>query len=182
MDGFVAAGAPACAAREEIASAALMEEVADRDTSGGLLLEMAFKTQVGIARGQHFLIHAAMRVVAGSATFTEGFMLKNVRPPLRRVAMQACIVRGRLRGRAAFDRPAFVRIMAVAATHFSLFQRMTIREAETATLIQVALIARLGIAPGIDDRMGETARLIVKTPRSVAGFATHVLGVWAMRH
>jgi hypothetical protein len=179
MNRFVTASAPAGAARHECG----MVEIADvKLPSDALLLEVALEAEVLVARNQHLLVDAAMRIVAGGATFANGFMLEDKRAALRGMTFEAGLVSGSQGGRAALDHPAFMRVVAITATHLAVFQWMVIGEAEAAAFIQMTLETCLGVAARIDDGMGLATRLIVDAGRAVAGFAADVLGVRAFRH
>ena len=65
-----------CRARGNCAGS-LMDKISNGDfTRGNLLLKMAFEAEIRIAGREEFLIHAAMRIMAGSAPLAEGFVLK----------------------------------------------------------------------------------------------------------
>ena len=55
----------------------------------GLLLEMAFQAQGGVPLAQHLGVHRAMRLMAGRATFANGFMLEHERAALGHVTLAA---------------------------------------------------------------------------------------------
>src|ERR1700728_4811120 len=115
----MAATAPAGAARDE----RRMVHIANQQHAGtGLLLEMALQAQVLIARDEHFLVHAAVRIVADGAAFADGFMFEDKRAALLRMALEAGFIRARRRSRATLDHPALVRIVAIAATHLAVLQ------------------------------------------------------------
>jgi len=60
-----------------------MVNIADQKLAGGdLLLEMTLEAQFLIARDEQFLVHAAVRIVAGRATFARGLVLEDKRPAL----------------------------------------------------------------------------------------------------
>src|SRR5690349_1907000 len=82
---------------------------ADDNSGWRLLLEVAPETKIGIARDQHLVVHRAVRIVAGCATFPHRFMLEDERPALRRVALTAGIVLSQQRGPATLDGRALVR-------------------------------------------------------------------------
>ena len=54
----------------------------DDDSSRRLLLEMASKTKIRVARDQHLVVHRPVRIVARRAAFADRFVFKNKRPPL----------------------------------------------------------------------------------------------------
>jgi hypothetical protein len=86
---------------------------ADVNGPGGLArqalgLKMTFQAKVGVALDEHLVIDASMRVMAGGATFTNGFVLENERAALRGVALDASVALGGQRCAAAFNGPAFM--------------------------------------------------------------------------
>lgn len=182
VDGFVATAAPTGAAGKEGPAAALMQKVADRNARGGLLLEMATKTKILIARNEHFLIYAAVGVVAGGAAFPESFVLEYEWPALRGMAFEAGFISGSLHGESTLDHPAFMRIMAVTATDLAFFNRMMIWQFKIAALFEMTLETSLGISTRIDNRVRQAARLIVDAAGSMAGFASNILRVISARH
>src|SRR5213075_2309991 len=98
VNGFVATGRPA---RPLLQSTGVIAVPDENLAVAGLLLEMAFQTQVRAALREHFLIHRAVRRMAGDATFAHRFMLKNKRPALRGVTLQTGSVRAQHRDAAA---------------------------------------------------------------------------------
>lgn len=58
-------------------------------TTGGLLLEMTLKTEIGVAGDEHLVVDRSVRVMTGGATFPHCFMLENKWPPLGGVALSA---------------------------------------------------------------------------------------------
>ena len=85
MDGFVATGRPAGAFAYFVG----VVDTADQDGCAVLdLLEMALETQVGIALQKHFRIDAAVRRMAGRATFVHRFVFKNKGALLRFMALR----------------------------------------------------------------------------------------------
>ena len=80
-----------------------------------LRLEVAFQTQILIPLDEHFVVHAAVRVVARRATFADRFMLENERSALRGVALHTGVLLHRDRCAATFDHRTLVRIMTIAA-------------------------------------------------------------------
>lgn len=131
----MATGAPAGASREE----RTVITTADENLPGrGLLLEMTFQTEVGVALGKHFIVDGPMRIVTGGASLASSFMLEDERTALCNMALGAGV---RLVGKieaAALDRMALVGIMTIAAAHFSIFDGMMMRQLEAAFHIQMA--------------------------------------------
>src|SRR3954468_18419207 len=99
VNRFVATGRPAGA----LLQPAGVVSVADQNLAvTGLLLEMALQAQICAALGQHFLVHRAVRRMAGDATFANRFMFKNKRPTLRGMTLQTGSVRAQHRDATAF--------------------------------------------------------------------------------
>ena len=101
-------------------------------------------------------------------------MFEDVRTGLGGVTLDAAGVDAVGCGAAFRDCGALVRAMTVAATHLAIHHGMAEWEIEFATLIQVALEARLRRVAGIDDRARLTACFHVERGRSVAGFALEI--------
>ena len=121
VNRLVAARAPAGAPGEERA----MIAPADKDLAGlGLLLEVAFQAKILVPLREHLVIDCAVRIVAGGATFANRFVFEDVRPALGGVAFRAGVRVGGHGERPAGCGLAFVRIVAIAAAHFSIAERV----------------------------------------------------------
>jgi len=129
-----------------------------------------------------------MRTVADDAAVAQRFMLVNKWAALRSVALKTGFVfaqegdtathQGLLHaGSATFDRPPFVRIVAIDATHFAFQHRVMMRQLKTCPHFEVTLEAGLRIAPRIDNRPTAAARFDMQTAGAMARFATHVRGL-----
>src|SRR5437763_4028113 len=114
--------------------------------------------------------------MAAHATFSERFVLENKRTALRSVTLEAGFVLAEQRGAAAlerlgkirsaaFDRVAFVRIMAIGATDFPLEHRMMMRQIEFRLHLQVALETSRRRPPWVHDRSRSATALHVQTSR-----------------
>ncbi len=114
------------------------------------------------------------------ATFVQGVMCENERSSLRAVALETGLVIARQGGATAFDGLSFVRIMTVGAGDLAFFQRMVIRKAELATLLQMALEAGFRIFLGINDCVMRAAGLIVNAAGAVTGLTAHIESVAAL--
>lgn len=179
MNRFVATGGPARALVDPVVVAL----IANHDLSGGAHgLRVAFQAKIGAARGQHFVVRCAMRIVAGGAAFADGFVLEHERPALRDMALHARLALGHEGGSAPFDRASLVRIVALAAGDFAIFHRMMMRRIEAGFHIHVAREANLRRLVRVYDRMAGATAVIVHAAGSVAAFATHLSGVCAVRH
>jgi len=120
-------------------------------------------------------------IVTRDAAFAHRLVLEHKRTELRRVALGAgFILRQEFRS-AAFDDGAFVWIVTIAATHLAFDDRMVRRQIEFTLFVQMTLKTHLGRFAWIDDGVGRAGKLNVQTARSMAGFASDVLGVVAGR-
>ena len=142
-----------------------------------LRLEMALQTQILIPLHKLFVVYREVRVVTGSATFANCFVLENERPALRGVALHASFLLGHYRCAAAFNYRPFVGIMTIAARHLAIFHRVMVRRVELRFLVQVTLEASFRIAPRIDDRVARAAAFIMHAAGAVARFTTHLLRI-----
>lgn len=164
----------------------------DQNPPAPHLLEMAVDAQVVISRHEHLLVDGAMGIMADGAPVAHGFVFKDERTPLRGMTPEAVFVL-RQQGRAAFDRGAFMRVMAVAAIYAVLRDLMMLRQREFASYIRMAFKTVLRCWPRMDNRLPLRSRkhaqgpwlvvdgnwfvpagLGVQTARTVTGFATHV--------
>ena len=117
-----------------------MVSIPDENVSGNfLLLEMAFQTERRVAFVEHSLIDRAMRRVADETAFAHRLMLKHEWTALRGVTLHTSVVcahesdpaadkRLLQTGAAAFDRFAFVRVVAVRTAHLAFQNRMMVRQ------------------------------------------------------
>lgn len=171
VDSLMTTGTPAGAAGEEGG----MVEGADHDaTGGGLLLEVAFEAEHGIAGGEHLLVDRAMGLVAGEATFADGFMFEDVGTALGGVTGEATFVDGGEGGAAGLEGVAAVGVMAGAAAEAAISDAVAMGQAEFGAQVGVALEAGFGVAIGMDQGAGGAAGFDMGTGGSVAGFATDI--------
>jgi hypothetical protein len=84
MNGFVASCRPAGAGAQT--RAVILS--ANDNAAASVLLEMALKAEIGVPSDQHFVVHRAVRVMAGGASFAEGFVLENKWAALRNVTSE----------------------------------------------------------------------------------------------
>ena len=105
------------------------------------LLEMAFETEIRIARGEHLGIDRSVNSVTNGAAFPRCFVFEHVRPALGGMAAKATFVFGKQCGAAAHVNRAFVGRMAVGTGHPSLGHRMMAGQIELAADVAVALVA-----------------------------------------
>ena len=147
VNRFMAAGRPAGALLQPARVIVIANEnLAVRR----LLLEMAFQAEIGVALREQFLIHRAMRRMAGDTTFANRFVFENEGPALRGVALQTGSVRAQhgeaaalhgLRhvGSASSDGVALVRVMAIGAAHLAFDHRMMVGQFERGADIRMTL-------------------------------------------
>lgn len=153
---------------------------ADQNRAGrGLLLEMAFQAQRGVALGEHSLIHRPMRLMTGETALAQRLVLKHVRPALHGVALKTGFVRTRQFGAAALDRRSFVRVVAISATHFPLQHRMMVRQSELSAHLEMALETRLRRSTRVDDGVRPAAALHMQAAGPMTRFAADILRVVA---
>ena len=122
-----------------------------------------------------------MRIVAGGAPFPDGLVLEDERSALRDMTLRAGIALTCEIKCTADDRLSFVRIMAIAATHFAMRHRMSMRQVKPPFHLQVALEADLGRAIGIDDRVPRAAAFIMQAAGPVTGLTPNIIRVYAVR-
>jgi hypothetical protein len=89
MNGFVAAGGPACPLWQPRGVVAVPDEDA---AVGRLLLEMTFEAERRVALRQHSLVHGTMGRMATDAAFPERFVFEYERAALRRVTLETRFV------------------------------------------------------------------------------------------
>lgn len=179
MHCLMAAGAPAGTSREERAVIAPTDEDL---AGGGLLLEMAFQAQVSVPLREHLVMHGAVWIMAGGATFPGRFMLEDKWTALRDMTFGARIgLTGEIES-TAFDRMALVRVMAIAAAHLSIFNRMVVWQLKTPLHFKMAAEAHFRRPVRINDGVPRAAGLRVQAAGTVAAFASNVLRVRSVRH
>src|SRR5262245_27127514 len=88
------------------------------------LLEMAFQTKRRIPRDEHLLIHRAVGLMTGRATFLQRIVLEHERPELFCVTLAARFILRHQLCASADDRIALVWLMTIAATHLALDDRV----------------------------------------------------------
>jgi hypothetical protein len=169
-------------------------DVTNEDVPGHfLLLEMTFQAKRCVAFVEQPLVHGAVRRMADGTSLPHCFVLINKRTALRGVALEASFVSAQeskpagserlLNIRAtAFDGDPFMRIVAIAAAHFSFQHRMMMRQLELRPRFQVTLETSFRRLPRINDRVRRAATLDMQTARPMAGLAAHVLRVLTLCH
>jgi len=133
---------------------------------------VAAETEIGISCDQHLLIHRAVRIMAGRATFLHRAMLEDERTLLLRMALGAGFALAFQVGSGALDRIAGVNIVAIYAGDFPGKNRMGIWQTELAPLIKVTGETGFGRLARIDDRPFAPAGLHVLAAWTMASFAT----------
>jgi hypothetical protein len=120
-----------------------------------------------------------MHLMTGGAALADGFMLENKGTALRRVTRRAGIDLDRKRGTAAFDRLAFMRIVAIPTTNFTFENGMVAGQAELTALIEMTLEAGLGRSTRVYNRVICAAGLAVDAAGPVAGLTPDKLRVFS---
>jgi hypothetical protein len=178
MDCLVTARAPTGPARKKWC----MISTADQNLPGrGLLLEMAAETEVLISLNEHLVVDRAVRFVAGGATFANRFVLEHERPALRDMTFGAGIHLRSQGERTGFDRVAFVGVMAIAAGHLPLHDRVRVRQAEFPAHIQVALETGFGRFVRVNNRPASAPGFRMHTAGAMTAFAADILGIDTLR-
>lgn len=135
---------------------------------------MAAEAEIRVAGDEHLLIHGAVRIVADRAAFLHRLVREEERTFLRGVALRASLVGGFKRGARALNDFAFMRIVAIAASHLAREDRVGVGQAELTALVQMAGEAGLGRFIGINNRTLAAASLDVDRSGTVACFAADV--------
>jgi hypothetical protein len=135
---------------------------------GGLLLEMALKTENRIALGEHLLIDRTMGMMTGGASLAQGLVLEDMGTALGLVTSDTGVVPGQ-KGRGAADRgiPP-VRFVAGAASEARLKDRVMIGESKLAANVGMAQKATLRVPIGVNQRSRRPATLHMDAGRAVA--------------
>jgi hypothetical protein len=183
VHGFVAPSGPTRAPQDEPG----MILGAYIKCSGGLVghplgLEVTLEAEILVALNEHFVIRAAMRIVAGGAAFANGFVFENEWPALLHMALHTGVLLDRHGSAAAANRLAFVRVVTVAAGNFAVLDGMVVWRVELGFFIEMTLEASFRVPLWIEDCVARAAAFVVNAARPVAGFATHLLRVRALRH
>ena len=151
---------------------------ADENFSGGrLLLKVAAKAQVGIARYQHLLVYGTVNGMAGRASFPNGFMFKNERAGLCRMTLGTSLVLRRQSCASSFNGRSFVRVMTISATHFPFHNWMMVGQIKLTPLVQVALETDFWRSFRVNNCMSRATALVVDAPGPVTGFAADIFCV-----
>lgn len=135
----MAAGAPAGALRQQ---QCVIKAADEHFASGAAFGDVAFQAQRGVALGEQLGVHRAMRLMAGGAAFTHGFMLEHVRPALGIMALGADLCRRDQRRPRPLDGRPPVRIVAILASQAPLRYRVMIRQLERRPSGHVAIGSR----------------------------------------
>ena len=141
---------------------------------------MALEAKIGIPLHQHLVVRRPVWVMAGGATFPHRLVLEDERPALRDVALRALVALTRHIERPAGRRLAFVRVMAIAATHLSMRHRMRVRQVESPFHFEVALETDFRRTVRVDDRIPGSATFRMQASCSMARFAANVIRVHAV--
>ena len=165
VHGFVAARRPARAPGQRTA----VVTSADEDNSrSGLLLEVAFEAQGGVALHQHLAVDRTVNRVARRAAFAHRLVLENERPALRSVTFAAGLTLHRRRKRPAESSVPLVRVMTIAAGHFPFHDGMMVGQVELASFVEMALEANLRVLAGVNNGAMRAATLIMQAAGTMA--------------
>lgn len=140
----------------------------------GLLLEVTFETEIGVAFSEQARIHGAVNFMAGGASLPHGLMLEDKGTFLSGVALRASVMFHRQSRAAGNDGGSFVGIMTIAAADLSFQHRMVRRKIELASFIEMALKTSFGRFARIDDRVVRAAAFGVQAAWAMARFAAHL--------
>ena len=151
---------------------------------------MAFETKRGVPIDEHFLVNRSMWRMTSHAALTHPLVLEHERASLGRMTFETRFVSAKeshspaaeflMKSCAASgDRFAFVRLVAIRATHLILKHRMTMRQLEAGAHIEMTLETSLGRFSRVNDVAPSAARFHVFTSGAVTGFASHRFGVLA---
>lgn len=137
-------------------------------------LRMAFQAEIVVALDQHLVIDRTMWFMTDDATFANCLVFENEWPGLLAMALGAAFVHP-CHGQAAvrLEDVQSVRVVTLHAIHASLDDSVMLRQPKLRMHIQVTFKTSSGIFAWIDyGHAAPTARLDVKTPRSMTGFAS----------
>src|SRR5262245_60005472 len=162
MHGLVASGGPT----RTLLDANRMVGTPNQNPAAPHLLEMTVDAQVVISRHEHLLVDGAMGIMAGGASVAHGFVFEDERTPLRGMTPEAVLIL-RQQGRAAFERGAFMRVMAVGAIYPVFRDLMMLRQRELAAHIRMAFKTVLRGWPRMDNRLPLRSREHAHRPRLV---------------
>jgi len=137
----MATGAPAGSLAQAAGSAVVGP--ADDNSGRRLLLEVTPETKIGISGDKHLLVNGPVRIVTGRAAFADRFVFKNKWPPLRGVALSACVALRLQGGSTSLHSRTLVWIMAIAAAYLAAQHRMAVRQLELSFLVQMTLKASI---------------------------------------
>lgn len=152
-----------------------------------LLLEVTSQTKIAAAFRQHAGIDRPMRLVANNASFPQRLVFVDEGAFLSRVTLEADVILGKNTGAPRNDGVPLVGLMTINATHFARQHGMTVRKLELPPFVEMALktgFRRLARINNVDLRHGipPATGLDVLAARTMAGLATHSLGILAFGH
>ena len=141
---------------------------------------MALEAKVGVALDEHLGVDGTVGIVADGATFAECCVFEDEGPGLFAMALRAVFVDAR-HGQAArrFHDIHAVRVVALDTAHFSFNDRVMLRKVEFRASFLVALKARFGVFPGINNKFFLTTtagRGDVLAAGAVTGFTAGLAG------
>ena len=174
VDGVVAAGGPATAARDQ----AGVIDFPNGDGSGGELdFGMALEAKVVIAFGEERAVDRAVGRVTNRAAFAESFVFEDVGAGLFAMAIGASFIQpghgqGRAFGVRRLENVVAVWVVAAHAIESILNDRVMLRQVEFGVDVLVAIETDVGVFAWIDDELAAPAAdAHVFAGWSVAGFA-----------
>ena len=169
----MAAGGPARAAFDVGSVGNFTDvEIAGRD-GRALNLQVALEAKIVVALDEELVVDRPVRLVAGGASFAQGFVFENERATLFAMTLRAGFVEAR-HGEAAggLHDVVAVRVVTIHAVHLAFDDWMMLREAEFRMDVEMTLKTGGGIFAGIDDESSATAAdADVFAGGPVAGFA-----------
>jgi hypothetical protein len=146
MDGLMAARSPAGALLEALREAGMIGATnQNRATTDAL--EVALKTEVGVAHREQFGINGPVGRVTDCTSFAHRLVFEHVRTTLRGVAPEAAFVGIQYRCAAAHVDRALVRGVTVRAIYFPLRNGMMTGKVELAAHVEVAIQADVFLDP-----------------------------------
>lgn len=144
---------------------------------------MTAEAEVGVTYEQHFAVERTVRLVADSAAFPHGPVLKNERAGLLTMAGRTCLVVPCHRQSAAWLKDvAAVWVMAVHTIHMAFDDRMMLRQLEFGLNIQMTTETSFRLFARVDDESGRSAGYDVPAAGTVTGFATCKSGSLGASH
>ena len=135
------------------------------------------QAQIGVARGEHFFIDRAVRIMTGGAAFAQRLMFEDERSGLLAMALRATFVLpGHGQSAGWFEDVAAMRVVAGPTTHAAFNDRVMLGQIEFRLNVEMALKAGGRVVAGIDDEFGAAAGGDVLAAGAVTGFTAGFAG------